>query len=174
MNFINDAEVVDEFDATREGKMRMTVGGVEDSDRVQVGRGDIGPADACSLKNDEQSGEDSHRAHCETWLPQHGQPGEPVALGFARAEGFIENLRDQRGWSGFRLKGAKAADDMRYLREKRSALRAGVDMGAELALFGVGEKAVEVVAQPFFDLYAGPGHFLTRQLLLGSDRKSVV
>ena len=75
---------------------------------------------------------------------------------------MIENFRDKRCWSGFRLKSVKAADDMRDLREKRSALRAGVDMGAELTLFGVGEKAVEIVAQPFFDLYAGPGHLLTQ------------
>ena len=56
MNFINHAQVIDEFYAAREGKMRMTVGGVEDSNRVQVGRGDIGPADARSLENDQQSG----------------------------------------------------------------------------------------------------------------------
>ena len=162
MNFIDHAEVVDEFYAAREGEMRMAIGGVEDSNRVQAGRGDIGSAHACSLENDEQSSEDSDGAHGETGLPQHGQPAEPVVLGFARAECLIEDFRDERGRSGFRRKGVKAADDMRDLRQKRGALRAGVDMGAELTLFGVGEKAVEVIAQPFFDLYAGPGHFLTR------------
>lgn len=169
MNFIDHAEIIDEFYAAREGKMRMAVGGVEDSNRVQVGRSDIGPAHACSLENDEQSSEDSHRAHGKTWLPQHGQPAEPIALGFARAQSLIENFGDERGWSEFRLEGAKTADDMRDLREKRSALWAGVDMGAELTLFGGREKAVEVVAEPFFDLYAGPGHFLTRELSLGSQ-----
>jgi len=162
LNFIDDAEVVDEFYAAREGEMRMTIGGMENVDRVQAGCGDIGSAHACRLENDEQGGEDSDRAHGKTRLPQHWQPTEPVVLGFARAESLIENFRDKRCWSGFRLKSVKAADDMRDLREKRSALRAGVDMGAELTLFGVGEKAVEIVAQPFFDLYAGPGHFLTQ------------
>lgn len=162
MNLINHAEVIDEFYAAREGEMRVAVGGVEDFNRVQVGRGDIGSAHAGGLENDEQSSEDSHRAHCKTRLPQHRQPGEPVALGFARSESLIENFRDERGRSGFRFKGAKTADDMRDLREKRSAPRASVDMGAELTLFGGREKVVEVVAQPFFDLYAGPGHFLTR------------
>ena len=138
MNFIDDAEVVDEFHAAREGEMRMAVGGVKDSDRVQASRSDIGSAHACRLENDEQSGEDSDGAHSKTRLPQHGQPIEPVVLRFARAESLIENLRDERGRSGFRLKGAKAADDMRDLRQKRSALRAGVDMGAELTLFGAG------------------------------------
>lgn len=162
MNFINHAEVIDEFYAAREGEMRMAVGGVEDSNRVQVGCGDIGSAHACSLENDQQSSQDSHRAHGKTGVPEHWQPAEPVVLGFARAESLIENFRDERDRSRFRLKGAKAADDMRDLREKGSALRAGVDMSAELTLFGVGEKAVEVVAQAFFDLYAGPSHFLIR------------
>src|SRR6185437_8899625 len=123
LNLINHAEVIDEFYAARKGEMRMAVVGVEDSDRVQAGRGDIGPAHACSLENDEQSGEDSHRAHGETGLPQHRQPAEPVALGFARTESLIENLRDKRGRSRFRFKGAKAANDMRDLCEKGSALR---------------------------------------------------
>lgn len=140
----------------------MAVSGMKNVDRVQVGRGDIGPAHARSLENDEQSGENSDGAHGKTWLPEHWQPAEPVVLSFARAESLIENFGDERGRSRFRLKGAKAADDMGDLREKGSALRAGVDMSAELTLLGVGEKTVEVVAQPFLDLYAGPGHFLTR------------
>jgi hypothetical protein len=166
LNFINHAEVIDEFYAAREGEMRVAIGGMKNVDGVQAGRGDVGPAHACSLENDEQSSEDSHRAHGKTGLPQHWQPAEPVALGFARAESLIENFGDERGRGRFRLKSAKAADDMRDLREKRSALRASVDMRAELTLFGGREKAVEVVAEPFFDLYAGPGHF-SYSFLLG-------
>jgi len=161
LNFVDDAEVADEFGAACIDEMRLAVGAL-----INLGGSEIG--DARLLPRKAGEGSESQK-HCTERNAAIGEAlgihaAEPCADsgpsgdGFARAEGFIENVVNKtrrRIDLRKRMQSGKGVGDAG---DKRSAARARVHMRIKFVLLGGGEKAVEVVGQEQLGLFTVPVH----------------
>ena len=95
LNFVDDAEVADEFGAARIDKMCLAIGALVDLGGREIGDTRLLPRKTGEGSEGQEHGAKRNAAIGEALRIDAAEPcanGGPTGDGFARAEGFIENV----------------------------------------------------------------------------------
>src|SRR6202045_288568 len=161
LNFINDAQIADEFDALGVNHMHLAVSVAINRGGTKIRQLRLAKRKTRGRKNDDESRGNGNRAVDKTRRPQPAQPAlreAPALRAESRRQNRIEELRPR-----FNLRqGVQSAENMGNTGDQRSATIARVHVEVESGMLVGTKKSVEVIAQPRFGLFAIPVHGMLR------------